>query len=120
MAKKNPPKKINLADLGSFVYSTNPDYEPEISDEDVAELAPEEQLLEVHFEKKGRGGKQVVLVKGFEGSEEALADLGKILKQHCGVGGSAKDGEILLQGNVRDKAMAKLSELGYRTKRVGG
>lgn len=121
MAKKNKPKKISLEDLGGFVFSTNPDFEPPVHEEEDQEpVAPENQLLELYFEKKGRGGKQVVIVAGFEGSDEELAELGKKLKQHCGVGGSVKDGEILLQGNVRDKAQAFLQCKGFKTKRIGG
>ena len=119
MGKKDKPKKINLEDLGGFVFSTNPDFEPPVDDTEVF-LDPSEQLLFCHFEKKGRGGKQVVIIKGFEGPEEQLKELGKKLRKHCGVGGSAKNGEILLQGNVRDKAMDKLHSLGYTTKRIGG
>ncbi|MDC3399739.1 translation initiation factor [Schleiferiaceae bacterium] len=121
MAKKNRPKKINLEDLGGFVFSTNPEFEPQIfEDGDETPLNPGEQLLELYFEKKGRGGKQVVIIRGFEGNETELKDLGKSLKQHCGVGGSSKDGEIILQGNVRDKATDYLHKEGYKTKRIGG
>jgi len=119
MGKKDKPKKINLEDLGGFVFSTNPDFEPPVDEAEVF-LDPSEQLLFCHFEKKGRGGKQVVIIKGFEGPEEQLKELGKELRQCCGVGGSVKNGEILLQGNVRDKAMDKLISLGYSTKRIGG
>ena len=119
MGKKDKPKKINLEDLGGFVFSTNPDFEPLLDDTEEF-LDPSEQLLLCHFEKKGRGGKQVVIIKGFEGPEEQLKDLGKKLRQFCGVGGSVKNNEILLQGNVRDKAMDKLISLGYGTKRIGG
>ncbi|MDG2110140.1 MAG: translation initiation factor, partial [Schleiferiaceae bacterium] len=69
---------------------------------------------------KGRGGKQVVIIRGFQGNEKELKDLGKVLKQHCGVGGSNKDSEIILQGNVRDKATDYLQKKGYKTKRIGG
>lgn len=119
MGKKDKPKKINLEDLGGFVFSTNPDFEPLLDDTEEF-LDPSEQLLLCHFEKKGRGGKQVVIIKGFEGPEEQLKELGKKLRQFCGVGGSVKNNEILLQGNVRDKAMDKLISLGYGTKRIGG
>jgi len=119
MAKKNKPKKINLEDLGGFVFSTNPDFDYH-TDSQVESLHPSEQSLELHFEKKGRGGKQVVVVRGFEGPVEELAELGKHLKQICGVGGSTKNGEIILQGNVRDKANSYLEKKGYKTKRVGG
>ena len=121
MAKKNRPKKINLQDLGGFVFSTNPEFEPPVFDCVAADqLDPGDQLLELYFEKKGRGGKQVVLIKGFMGSDDELKALGKSLKQHCGVGGSSKDGEIILQGNVRDKATEFLQKEGYKTKRIGG
>ena len=119
MAKKNKPKKINLEDLGGFVFSTNPDFDYEQNNE-VESIRPSDQLLELHFEKKGRGGKQVVIIRGFEGPDEELAALGKKLKQTCGVGGSAKHGEIILQGNVRDKARLFLEKEGFKTKRIGG
>jgi translation initiation factor 1 len=121
MAKKNRPKKINLEDLGGFVFSTNPEFEPPAFKEGKEEpLTPGEQLLELYFEKKGRGGKQVVIIKGFDGGEDSLKELGKKLKQHCGVGGSSKDGEIILQGNVRERATDFLKKEGYKTKRIGG
>ena len=119
MGRKDKPKKINLEDLGGFVFSTNPDFD--VPADDYEEIFdPSKQILHCHFEKKGRGGKQVVIIKGFEGPEDQLKELAKQLRQHCGVGGSAKNGEILLQGNVRDKAMDKLKSLGYGTKRIGG
>ena len=111
-------KKVNLEDLGGFVYSTNPDFQPPQEEEGSA--APGDQLLEVHLEKKGRGGKTAVLIKGFEGAENQLEDLARDLKKHCGVGGSVKDGEIIIQGDVRQKVMEQLQKLGFRTKRVGG
>ncbi|CAI8384697.1 MAG: Uncharacterised protein [Flavobacteriales bacterium UBA4585] len=121
MAKKNRPKKINLKDLGGIVFSTNSEFEPPAFEEgDEESLKPSEQLLELYFEKKGRGGKQVVIIRGFQGNEKELKDLGKVLKQHCGVGGSNKDSEIILQGNVRDKATDYLQKKGYKTKRIGG
>ena len=119
MSKKDKPKKINLEDLGGFVFSTNPDFES-LEDDTEEFLDPSRQVLFCYFEKKGRGGKQVVIIKGFEGPEERLKELGKELRQHCGVGGSTKHGEILLQGNVRDKAMDRLKKMGYGTKRIGG
>lgn len=116
MSKKM--KKVNLEDLGGFVYSTNPDFQPPGDEEE--QTAPGDQLLEVHLEKKGRGGKTAVLIKGFRGSAEALEDLARDLKKHCGVGGSVKDGEVIIQGDVRQKVMEQLQKLGFRTKRVGG
>lgn len=120
MSKK---KKLNsLSDLGGFVYSTNDqeDFQQYEDDFHEEELKPDQQKLEAHFSTKGRGGKVVTVVKGFIGSEEALKDLGKILKTKCGVGGSVKDGEIIIQGNIRDKVIKILQEEGYKVKRVGG
>ncbi len=120
MANKKKPKKINLEDLGGFVFSTNPHFVPAEDEEELEEVPIEKQRLEAHFEKKGRSGKQVVVIRHFQGSEEALQALGAALKKHCGVGGSVKDQEVILQGNVRDKAMAYLTQKGYKVVRVGG
>ena len=113
-------KKISsLEDLGGFVFSTNKDFE--FSQEEVMEtLPPSEQRLEAHLDKKNRGGKVATIIKGFEGNEEDLKTLAKDLKTLCGVGGSAKDGEIIIQGNFRDKIMEYLQKKGYKVKRVGG
>ncbi len=115
-------KKLGLEDLGGFVFSTNDSFEPEKYHEEESEelLAPGDQLLEAHYSSKGRAGKKVTVVKGFVGPDEDLNALGKDLKKKCGVGGSVKDGEIIIQGDVRDKVMAHLKELGYRVKRIGG
>ncbi|MCD8313030.1 MAG: translation initiation factor [Bacteroidales bacterium] len=100
------------------VYSTNPDYQfTEPSEEPVETLRPSAQKLTVTIDRKGRGGKQVTLVRGFVGSEEDLAELGRTLKVRCGVGGTAKDGEITVQGDFRDKVTAILNDLGYKAKR---
>lgn len=113
-------KKINsLEDLGGFVYSTNESFDPGDSAPEES-LPPSEQQLEAHLEKKGRGGKTAIIIKGFEGPEEDLKELGKQLKAHCATGGSVKDGEIIIQGNMRDKAMDFLKKKGYAVKRVGG
>ena len=119
MSKK---KKIisDFSDLASFSYSTNPDYEPENNDYEPENIPPEEQYLEAHFSKKGRGGKIVTIIKGFEGSEQELKSLGKELKNKLGVGGSAKDGEIIIQGNNRDKIIVLLKEKGFHVKKIGG
>jgi len=116
MAKK---KKLGLEDLGGFVFSTNEDFELE-NDDSNETLAPNQQRLEAHFSNKGRGGKTVTVVKGFEGADEDLKALGKTLKKKCGVGGAVKDGEIIIQGNYRDKVMEILKKEGYNVKRIGG
>lgn len=106
---------------GGFVFSTNLNYEPEVFDEEQEEtLAPEDQLLYVSIDRKQRKGKDVTLIEGFVGTDDDLKDLGKQLKSACGVGGSVKDGEILIQGNVRDKVLDILEKKGYKTKRKGG
>lgn len=100
------------------VYSTNPDFKYE--QESVAEdetLAPEKQKLTVSIDRRCRAGKQVTLVSGFVGSDSDLKELGKTLKVKCGVGGTAKDGEITIQGDLRDKVTSLLCAMGYRAKR---
>lgn len=100
------------------VYSTNPDFEYSSSEEDAVEtLPPSKQRLIVSIDRRNRGGKQVTLVTGFQGSQEDLAELGRTLKVKCGVGGSAKDGEITVQGDFRDKVTELLKQLGYNAKR---
>ena len=100
------------------VFSTNPDftYEEEAAQE-AATLAPEKQNLIVGIDRKGRGGKQVTLITGFIGTADDLAELGRTLKVKCGVGGSAKDGEITIQGDFRDRVVALLKDMGYKAKR---
>ena len=117
MAKKS--KKIKTSDEGGFVFSTNDDFDFS-SHESGYTLENQDQELTVHLEKKGRGGKTAVVIKGFVGKDSDLANLGRALKQHCGVGGSVKDGEIIIQGNPRDKIMDYLKNNGYNAKRVGG
>ena len=112
-------KGNSLADLGGMVYSTNPEQASDTPSDDTETPAPSEQTLEAHLEKKGRGGKTAVLIKGFRGTEEDLKALAKDLKAHCATGGSVKDGEIIIQGKQRDKAMAYLRNKGFTVKRVG-
>lgn len=95
-----------------IVFSTNPDWRPE-EESQIGTLPPEKQTLKVRMEKKGRGGKQVTVVAGFVGSEEDLADLAKKLKTSCGVGGSAKDGEIIIQGDHVQRVKELLAKMGY-------
>ena len=114
-------KKINdLSSLGGFVFSTNKDFELDNHQESTETLAPSKQQLEAHLDKKNRAGKVATVIKGFVGNDDDLKELGKMLKTKCGVGGSAKDGEIIIQGNFRDKIMEILQKEGYKVKRVGG
>lgn len=116
MAKK---KLGSLSDLGGFVFSTDADFDYS-SGENEDTLSNKEQYLEAHFSNKGRGGKTVTVIKGFKGNENDLKALGKNLKTKCGAGGSIKDGEIIIQGNFRDKIIALLQKDNYNVKRVGG
>jgi translation initiation factor 1 len=102
-----------------FVYSTNPDFEFDREDNELETPEPSEQDLRVLVDRKQRKGKEVTLVTGFIGSENDLKELGKTLKQKCGVGGSVKDNEILIQGNVGAKVLELLLKLGYKAKKSG-
>src|SRR5690554_2482366 len=114
-------KKISsLEDLGVFVFSTNKDFDLNQNTEEESTLKPQEQLLEAHLDKKNRGGKIATVIKGYVGTADDLKTLAKELKTLCGVGGSAKDGEIIIQGNFRDKIIGFLKNKGYKLKRVGG
>ena len=103
----------------NVVYSTNPDFKYDTFEEDDSQetLPAERQSLIVAIDRKSRAGKQVTLVKGFVGSDEDLSSLAKLLKTKCGVGGTAKDGEILIQGDFRDKIVDILLKNGYKAKR---
>lgn len=114
MSKKNKP------DARGFVYSTDPNFsfQPE-ENEDQETLPPAQQKLRVQLETKHRGGKTVSLITGFKGTVEDLEDLGKKLKNFCGTGGSAKDGEIIIQGDQREKILQWLLKNGYKqTKKI--
>lgn len=106
---------------GDIVYSTNPNYVFEEENNEIQTLEPSKQNLRVQLDKKQRGGKQVTLITGFVGTADDLNSLGKKLKTSCGVGGSVKDNEILIQGDFRDKIIALLIKDGYsKTKKIGG
>ena len=113
-------KKLgSLSDLGGFVFSTNDDFNTDEKN-NTEPTKNNQQYLEAHFSNKGRGGKTVTVIKGYKGSVEDLKSLGKKLKTKCGVGGSVKNGEIIIQGNFRDKIMEILKQDGYNIKPVGG
>lgn len=114
MAKKQ--QKIQ-----NVVYSTNPNFTYEFEqNDDIQTLEPQHQRLYVSIDRKQRAGKEVTLIDGFVGSEDDLKELGKILKSKCGVGGSVKDNEILIQGNFKQKIYDLLRKEGYsQTKQKG-
>ncbi|MEI6123551.1 MAG: translation initiation factor [Bacteroidota bacterium] len=111
-------KKKNVTGV---VYSTNPDFEYRFvggSEQDT--LPAQQQELRIFLEKKHRGGKTACIVKGFVGTAADLDALGNILKTKCGTGGSAKNGEIIIQGDMRDKILELLLAKGYKAKKAGG
>lgn len=101
------------------VFSTNPDFGYKNEEEEVNEeiLPNDRQKLIVSIDKRNRGGKQVTVVTGYKGSAHSLEELGKTLKTKCGTGGSAKDGEIIIQGDFRSKIVTALENMGYKAKR---
>lgn len=113
-------KKINLNDLGGIMYSTNPDFEYQEETDHTITPANNQQDLRVMLDKKNRGGKAVTLISGYMGKTDDLEALGKILKTKCGVGGAVKDGEIIIQGDFRDKILTILHKEGYKAKKAGG
>ncbi len=105
----------------NVVYSTNPNYDYDDENEEFETFEPNEQKLKVLIDRKQRKGKSVTLITGYEGSDEDMKDLAKTLKSKCGVGGSVKDGEIIVQGEFKEKIYSLLIEMGYQqTKKVGG
>lgn len=104
-----------------MVYSTNPDFQYQTdADGDAETLSPDKQNLRVQLDKKQRNGKKATLITGFVGTDDDLKTLAKILKTRCGVGGSAKDGEILIQGDFCNKVIEILKNENYKVKRSGG
>jgi translation initiation factor 1 len=108
MSKKNKP------DTRGFVYSTDPNFNFEQEQQNMETLPAARQKLKVRLETKHRAGKAVTLVEGFIGTNDDLEDLGKKLKNFCGTGGSAKDGEIIVQGDQREKVLQWLIKNGYK------
>lgn len=118
MSKKNKKDQ-----QGGLVFSTDPDFKLNFFEEEAEtiEIAPDKQPIRVWIDRKQRGGKEVTLIQGFSGSEEQLKDLAKTLKTKLGVGGAAKDGEIIIQGDHREKVVQILIQIGYtKTKKAGG
>lgn len=112
--KERKTQMNNWKKRSGVVYSTASDYAYETSSpEEETTLPPTAQRLRVHKESKGRGGKTVTVVSGFTGHTEDLQALGRVLKSQCGVGGSVKGGEILIQGDLRERIIALLRERGY-------
>ena len=103
----------------NIVYSTNPDFEYEYENNEINTLNPKEQHLKVCIERH-RAGKVVVIIKGFVGNNKDLKNLSKMLKTKCGVGGTAKNGEIIIQGDIREKVVNILDNEGYNYKIAGG
>ncbi len=107
----------------AFVYSTDPDFKPygEGDDGDQGDVSADKQKLRIWLETKQRGGKAATVITGFAGNEDELKELGKQLKNYCGTGGSEKDGEIIIQGDQRDKVLKCLLDKGYtQSKKAGG
>ena len=106
---------------GGLVYSTASGFKPDTGEEEEMDtLAPSQQDLRIWLDTKSRAGKPVSLIRGFIGITSDLEQLGKTLKTKCGVGGTVKDGEILIQGDFRDKILKILLDLGYKVKKAGG
>ena len=113
-------KKKNKSPKGSnVVYSTNPGYHNDWEDKEEEGVAPNQQNLRIWLERK-KGNKVATVVKDFVGSTDDLKELGKELKSKCGTGGTANDGEIIIQGDFRDKVLDLLIKAGYKAKKSGG
>lgn len=112
--KKNNDWKSRL----NIVYSTNPDFQYEGDDQETAVLPKDKQQIRISLDKKNRNGKSVTLITGFSETEDTVKELGKLLKAKCGVGGSVKGMEILVQGDFRERIQALLQEEGYKKTRI--
>ena len=107
--------KKNKADKNGFVFSTDPGFRFENEESPAQEtLPPAQQKLKIRLDTKHRAGKMVTLIDGFTGTDEDLQDLGKKLKNYCGSGGAAKEGEVIVQGDHRDKVLQWLQKNGYK------
>ncbi|NSW45546.1 MAG: translation initiation factor [Bacteroidales bacterium] len=111
----NKKNRINI------VFSTNPEFKYQFENENTEPdtLPPEKQKLYLSLDKKNRNGKIVTIISNFIGKQDDLINLEKLLKTKCGTGGSSKDGEIIIQGDFRDKIEHILNQLGYKTIRKG-
>ena len=121
MGKNNNNRNNDWKDRLNVVYSTNPDFAYETdNEEEIETLEPSKQNLKVSIDRKQRAGKSVTLVQGFVGTDDDLKELARMLKNKCGVGGSAKDGEIIVQGEFKQKVYDLLLQAGYKVKMSGG
>ncbi len=121
MGKNNSNRNNDWKDRLNVVYSTNPDFAYETdNEEEIETLEPSKQNLKVSIDRKQRAGKSVTLVQGFVGTDDDLKELARMLKNKCGVGGSAKDGEIIVQGEFKQKVYDLLLQAGYKVKMAGG
>ncbi len=117
MSKKSSKKRR----FDGVIYSTDPDFEYELDEQkEDATLPPQQQNLKVELDRKLKGGKKVTKVYNYVGTASDFKELGKKLKSLCGCGGSVKNGEILLQGDFREKVKQALLKQGYKVKFVGG
>ena len=120
---KKPKKNIGLASLGGLVFSTDPNAVQKMNEgleEGLDEIRPSDQDLRIWLDRKNRKGKAVTLIQGFECSDDVLKGLAKKLKSACGVGGAAKNDEIVIQGDHRKKVLEMLQKDGYKVKLAGG
>jgi translation initiation factor 1 len=110
---------MNRKKSGGLVYSTNPDFNFEPETDTPVTLPVNQQLLYIWLDSKARKGKTVTLIRGFQGAEQDLEGLARKIKSLCGTGGSAKNGEIIIQGDFREKIILFLNREGYKTKKAG-